>query len=462
MNLAARRFLLFFFSIATLASCEDPTEIGLNLQDENQIGTSYTDTFSISTGTVLLNDSILSFRQQPALIGRYTDPVLGSITTNTFTQLGLNGSTVMFGSSDNPAVADSLVLTLDYSTIYGNRDSDISVSVHRLQEGFDEKTSYFTNSALAYEETPLGSSTFRPRLIPIKRNNVEVDSAVLVKIKLDPALANELVSLSGTDPLRTQENFNNYLKGLAFITTSTTSGSVIGINLTSTNTRLRLHYKTGTEVKHHDFRFATSGLYYFNNVVPDRTGTAVADLQTKGQYLSAEETNGDSYVQANTQLLTKLMFPSLNKFKEEQGNIIVNRAELIIPVKAASTNVLAPSPQLVLYEATNANRIATNSSGTPLAVQLSAVGAANTTSYPAPVAYNSEKSAYTINVTSYVQNLLMGQKQNNGLLLSPGVSVAVSGQSTRQIVTEPFPYRAVISNTEAQPVKLRLYFSKLQ
>ncbi|MCC9136670.1 DUF4270 family protein [Pontibacter silvestris] len=449
MNLAVRRFLLFFFSVAVLTACDDPNEVGLELQDENQIGTDYTDTLTINTGTVLLNDSIRSFKVSPALVGQYADPVLGTVKATTFTEMGLSSTNVSLG--DNP-VADSLVLALDYTMIYGDKSSELTVNVHQLTERFQERASYFTNSQLAYEETPLGSKTFTPQILNSGTETAPVDSAVAVNIRLDQQLAEALVAQSGQGPLQTQSNFNEFFKGLALV--SPEGSNIVGLNLLSSRTKMTLYYKNGETQKTQSF-IITSAENYFTGVTGDRSGTAVAELTEKGEYLPAAQTGGESYIQANTQLLTKLTFPYLDQFKQATDNIIINRAEVIIPVKSSSTSSLAPPPQLAAYQTNSSNRALT-----PL--QQDRAFALNTTSFPAAVSYNAEKEQYSINITSYFQAMLLGNRPNNGLLLAPAKVVITSQQTgATAIQDDTSPYRAVINNTDSDKVKLLIYYSKL-
>ncbi|MDX5422566.1 MAG: DUF4270 domain-containing protein [Hymenobacteraceae bacterium] len=458
MNLAARRLFVFFFSLAILASCEDPTDIGIELQDENQIGTDYTDTITINTGTVLLNDSIVSYKVSPVLVGAYADPVLGSIKASAFTEVSLGGTNVKFG--DNP-VADSLVLTLDYNAIYGDRTKPLTVNVHRLTEGFDEKSSYFTNSSLAYEATPLGSATVMPKLYE-KAKTFEDSTAArnLVKVRISADFMNQLVAQSGQAPLATQQAFTNFLRGLAIVPVNEPA-SALALNMTSDSTKLVLHYRNGADKKKHTFGLArTSSIDYFTRIEADRTGSAVAELNEKGDFVPSSQTGGESYVQSNTQLLTKLTFPYLQQFKEASGNIIINRAQLIVPVKPSTSSNIAPPPQLVAYQTNNSNMILRSRSGAPLAVQQNRVGAVESTAFPSALIYDPKRSHYTLDMTAHFQAMVLGQKPNQGLLLAPA-SVVAASSGALQIVQDTRPYRAILSNTEANQVKLVLYYSKL-
>lgn len=457
MNLAVRRLFLFFFAITALSSCEDASEIGINLQDKDQIGTDFTDTLTIKTGTVLLNDSVLSYQALPVQVGQYVDPVLGAVKATAFTELSLGGTSVTFG--DNP-VADSAVLTLDYSSVYGDKSAPLTLEVHRLTEGFQEKSSYFTSSTLAYAPEPLGTVTFQPRFITVTRNNQSVDSAVVAHVKLDPAFASELVAQSGQSTFADQASFSNYLNGLALVSAGDPTGNVVGFKLNSASTKLTLYYTSGAEQKTKVFT-VTGSQPFFTNIQADRTGTALAGLDQKGAYIPASETGGESYIQTNTQLLTKIEIPNLQQLKEQQGDIIINRAELIVPVKNASIAALAPPPTLVLYPTNSTNRILKNPAGTAITVQGAAF-ALNSTSYTAPLKYDAKKNQYALNVTKYVQAILLGNKENNGFLLAPAVVTIGTQGGEASVSPETSPYRAIISNTGDQQVKLLLYFSKLK
>lgn len=474
MNLAVRRFILFFFSIATLTACEDPTGIGLNLQDDNQIGANYTDTLTINTGTVLLADSILSFRQERGLVGFMADPYLGTVRASYFTEVGLGGSDLKFGETP---VADSLVLTLDYNFLYPRKKNTlpITLNVHKLTEGFQEKVSYFTNSQpLAYQNTPVGSITITPIIERHKLSNGSLaDSARLIRIKLSAQLANEIIEQSGQAALASQTNFANFLKGFAFVAEGNTPSTIIGINtfpnsvIKSNQTALTLYYKDGDDAKSHTFSLNGNMVKNFSRITADRTGTAISELQTKGQYISSEQTGGESYVQSSTRLLTKLTIPHLKKLKEKHGDFVLNRAELIVPVKEGTiihddTMFLeyAPPVQLVMYETNSTNRILKTADGTPRTVQLDLTTSSNSYNYPAALNFIVQKDHYSVNITSYVQAILQDKKPNEGILLAPA-NLNTASNGITQVIPDTRPLRAILSNTETRGVKLRIYFSKL-
>lgn len=457
MNSAVRRFTLFFFSLVTLASCEDPSDLGLDLQDENQIGTTYTDTLTINTGTVSHPDSILAFKQMPMPVGGYQDATLGNVKVTAFTELGLTGLDVKFG--ENP-VADSLVLTLDYSTdIYGAKDiSPLTLSIHRLTEGFQDKASYFTNSSLAYSSEALGSVTFRPK--SIFNDTTKAYYTVPVKTKLKKELADELLAQSGKDPLKDQFKFVQFFKGLAIVSTQGTPREIVGINTASSKTKLTLYYKNGTEKKEYSFFMSGSNIRNFSNIQASRGGTVLEGLQ-KYKLLPSSQTGGESYVQSGTQLFTKLTIPYLTQLKEKHGNIVINRAELVVPVKTNSFATLTAPDQLGIYETNSSNRILYTTKGEAQTVPIDNPNALNSYNFPSVLSFSEKNGGrYTVNITAYVQAILDGKKPNNGLLITP-VDYQPGSNGTGVVALESIPKRAIIINTAEKGVKLRVYFSKL-
>lgn len=468
MNSAVRRFALFFFSLATLASCEDPSDIGLDLQDENPIGAAYTDTLTINTGTVLHPDSILSYKQQPLPVGGYQDATLGNVKAIAFTELGITGLDVTFG--ENP-VADSLILTLDYSTdYYGIKlNEPLSLNIHRLTEGFQDKASYFTNSSLAYSSEVLGSVTFQPTVLAkkVKVNNESTDSTVVARVPLNLSLANEFLAQSGKGPLKDQFKFVQFFKGLAIVPTQTDPRVMIGLNTGSSRTKLTLYYKNGTEKKEYSFIFSGSNIRNFSKIEAKRGGTALSGI-SKNVLIPSSQTGGESYVQAGTKLLTKLTIPHLTELKKKYGNIIINRAELVVPLKTNSFATLLEPTYLGIYETNSSNRILYNAKGEPKTVPVDNPNALDSYTYPTALAFvpvldakgnRTGEGSYKANITAYVQAILDGKKPNDGLLIAPARFQASSSGNILSV--ESMPKRAIISNTAEKGVKLRIYFSKL-
>ncbi|MGV3509585.1 MAG: DUF4270 family protein, partial [Sphingobacteriaceae bacterium] len=128
----------------------------------------------------------------------------------------------------------------------------------------------------------------------------------------------------------------------------------------------------------------------------ERAGTLVK-AQLDGQAKSYETV----YVQPLGGVRTKLNFPYIKRFKEELGEISINKAELVIPVlNDGATDFLKPAPRLTLYKLDIA--------GQRKPVPDNAIGLDNRFLDERIFGgfYNATDKTYTINITSYIQDLI--------------------------------------------------------
>ncbi|QHL88210.1 DUF4270 family protein [Nibribacter ruber] len=462
-----------FLSSLFFASCEDPTGVGLELQEPgSQIGTKYTDTTAVLASTVLLNDSIFTLGASSTLVGQIQDDKFGEITAKTFGEITLVGGndTIKTG-----ATLDSLVLALDYAYAYGDASypkekaslrSNITWNVYPLTQGFIDETTYFTTSSLSYNANSLlATSTFQP----MPNDTVPGGTPVLAKFRLDQqtagrALAESILSKAETSTLKTQKDFAAFFKGLAIVPAGDTK-SILGINPTSVNSTFTLYFKnTDGKAKKYTFRFSDR---YFNQITADRSGTSLAGFTSYAQLKPSSQTGSATFLQSGTGLVTKLTLPNLENFRKTATGssleLVVNKAELVIPVLASAlpdTSIYALPPVITVVEATSNNLIA-KTNGFPNILL------AEGTTDPATLTYDRAQKAYVVNVTSYVQSVLYKKRSNNGLILLPSnVSASVStptfnGQKVNRAVLEANPYSPSESNTNRRP-RLRIFYSTVQ
>ncbi|MBA9076018.1 MULTISPECIES: DUF4270 family protein [Rufibacter] len=464
---------VLFLSSFLFSSCEDPTAIGLELQEPGSlIGVTYTDTATINASTVLLKDSIVALTAARTLVGRLEDPETGTVTARTFTEISLTSSNVAFDPNNG---ADSLVLRLDYDYYYGDTLQATTWNVHKLTNGFKDDTTYFTSGRMPYAPEVLGSVTFtpRPRSTYVTlggtsgTDTLTKGNPVLVNIKLNTeagkALANEILAQSDKAPLKTQQNFiNSLLKGLAIVPAAGSTKNVLGVNLTSINTSLTLYYTSKTDSKGKSYTFVPSDRF-FNQIQGDRAGTALASLVNNASSISSEAAGFQTYLQAGTGLVTKLTFPYLANFRKNQAgekrDLLINKAELIIPVKASTVTSQYPLPSMVtLLEATTNNRISLSNSY-PVPVQGEGTGQG------AVLVYREKEKAYVVNITTYLQNLLYERRVSNGLILFPS---SLSSNLSAPTANAQTINRAIIEanqrsdNTGTNKIRLKVYYSTPQ
>ncbi|MGV3541313.1 MAG: DUF4270 family protein [Rufibacter sp.] len=462
---AATLFLSSFF----FSSCEDPTTIGLELQEPGSlIGTTYADTSTINASTVLLKDSIITLGSAFTQVGSVEDGDFGTVTAKTFAEFTTTSLNVAFDPNDG---ADSLVLRLDYDYFYGDTTQQNTWNVHRITNGFRDDTTYFTSGGMPYAPATLGSVTFtpRPRANYYIKNTAGTDSTknpMLINIKLNTAagmaLANEILAQSDKAPLKTQQAFiDQLLKGLAIVPApGAENKSIIGIVPASTSSSLILYYKSKTDNTTKSYTFRTTNRY-FNQIQANRSGGALAGLTAHADALPSTATGNKVFLQAGTGLVTKLTLPYLKDYRKDAAgqtrDLLINKAELVIPVNALSTTGDFPLPPVIsLLRATTSNHIS-RTDGFPNAISGEGTG------QPAILEYRSKELVYVVNVTTYLQNVLYDRLSNSGLILFPsavGSSLATptaNAQSVNRAVL-----KANQTSTGADRIRLKIYYSTPQ
>lgn len=468
MSLQTSRISLLFLSLLSLVSCEEPSDIGLNLSGQNALGTSYDNSRTISASTIAQPDSVAAFKSNPILLGQTTDGELGEVTAAHYTEVNLNGTPVQFDINPG-AQADSLVLVLAYTGYYnGDTTADLTVNVNRLSENFKDDKTYFTNTVLTAPDL-LGSKTFKPRYhrtsISPKTGAVRSNAfSRVVRIKLNQTFANELLNKSGSSDFASQEPFRQYWKGIVI---SATGKSIVGFhtlpdsagNLLGKVAGINLYFtdRNGKKLLHN---FTLSSQYYYNGIKANRTG--VLNLKN-GEEVPASQTGNATYIQDNTGVKTRLTFPDLAALKAG-GNIYVNHAELIVPVKAGTVNAngrVSKAPESIfLYESTPGKRVSKTSSGVSFAIQQGNTSPFGITS-PNRALYVADSGFYKANVTSYIQALLDNRKNNNGIIISPQAEDSFTQKAALGSSTA-FPGIVTVNRAllDAAKMKLRIYYTR--
>lgn len=421
---------LIVSSIVALASCQEPSEIGL--APTNPVGVFYTDTLTINRSTILL-DSVRTNSAASLLVGRYTDPLFGRIAASAFTQISLGSQFVVQDSLkvDIPAeklVYDSTFLYLRYTylPVYGGDTLQThEIAVHRLTEDLSRTKHYDYTSSVGYSAQPIGKLSFLPT----------PTSNAYVKIPLAESFGKELLAYANTDAGKADSLFQLTMKGIALIpganNPSILAFSSMG-NSTSPTTVLQVYYhvKDKTTVLGQTM-VVSSGQGRFNKIVADRSGTALASLRPL-QKLSASATKGQTFVQPGAGVTTKIEIPGLETLKKNRAAI--NRADLVITPKVPENTLVNVPPYLALAEIDAQNHILRYQPGDFVQVVQSATSLFNrgaTSWYYSQIpTYSSRTKSYTFDMTGYIQTIMSGLTPNNGLaILTPSINNLVDVSS---------------------------------
>jgi hypothetical protein len=345
--------LLFFLSLIILSCTEDPSTIGFKGNDsrfkvyykELNIPTSVILTDSLST----LNNPDLANETKRLLVGKYTDPQFGVIEAEAYTQFRPYNFVPTFPAG---SVLDSAVLTLTFDNYYYGDQTTASQTffVHELSDSLITVDNYFYNSSVAYNPTPIGTSTFlvSPSAFDfyLKANNDadatnnHIDS---LSITLNKDFSKRLFDLAsaGTTDHSDFRKFKRIFKGFAI--RSEGDEKIVGFDPSYSptgnfKTRMRLYYKypdptNAANLLEGAFDYGLfnvgsgQNVLGFSKITASRGGTALGIEEN----LHKEFYPGNfRYIQGGDPVFTKLDFTNFTKFSDTLSNMIINSAELVI------------------------------------------------------------------------------------------------------------------------------------
>ncbi len=388
--------------IALFTSCSSDSgnfEIGDDLVD-SESSVTLIDTFSIELSTIVL-DSIETSDPTAALIGKYHNATIGTTELKHYFNIDLADN---YGSLDEDEdIFDSITVKMNYNAFsIGDTVSTVTFNLYRLTEELEliEDANYndylYNTSSFPHEEDPIGTYTFRP--------NPSGDS---IEFRIDDVFGEEILNWIYTDELSETKNdrFLEYLKGFVLIADTTTSDVILGFdNSESTSISMKVYtHIVELDVTENEYEFPrTEEAISYNQAIPDRTGTLFEDLttQTQRSKLPSSETDGLTYIQGSTAVMTRLDFPTLNDVFTF-GDRVVIKADLVL-VPAVENNYSDLPSSLNFYATNHINTFSssnmltiTSSSGTSTAVTATLVSKPLTDEY-----------YYTVDITTYMRSVL--------------------------------------------------------
>ena len=434
---AYSKFSLQFLVLLSiiLVSCDkSKIQFGQDFVDNSYSNIILVDTLSAVLSTVH-NDSVPTSSSGALLTGVYTDPAFGKVKAKSFFEIRPPAITTLAVS----ATFDSVVLILrPNKTYYGDTTATSQFSIYQLTNQIVfplNQGQFFNTTDFAVDPSALGSTT------TVISPNI-TDS---VFIRLSDTKGQDLFNLYKSNDyiMQSAANFIPYFKGLQVTTDAGSMQTVYGFN---DSVIVRLHYHESglfTENKTLDFTYYNSDNTQFNNVSSDRTGTPLAAFTPGVKELPSALTNNRAYLQYLTGFLPKIKFPTIRSLLLKPDYAKILKAILTIkPVQNTYTSVTPLPPQLLAYTTDQLNAF-----GTPLGF-ISTSGYQTGSLFIDPL--YGENTAYTYDVTSYLQQqILISSTNQNGLLLSPG-SPAAAMTLNRLIIGDE-------KNDNAE-IQLKLYY----
>lgn len=312
------------------------------------------DTMTVTLSTIRL-DSLVTSSESRILVGNYDDPLFGTIKAYSYFQVLTSSFNLYSQNSDTDAtgyVFDSIAMIMRYDDYYYADTTKVqTLNIHRVLQKFKpnkEDNSFYNNSVLNYDNSILGSITYKPK--PIGKDSIN--------IKLDNNFGLELFNKFKNNEISDESDLTEYLKGFMITSSNSSSSSVIGFNMSST---LRLYYskvKGDTEESFSKDFIPSNAAKQFNVISSNRDGTLIKDLPSSNESLPSVYSGNKGFVQSGTGLVCRIDFPNVKQLKylAEKG-AIVDAKLLLKPVKNSYSD-LFPLPQtLGVYLVDNMNRI---------------------------------------------------------------------------------------------------------
>ena len=393
MTLTKKAACLLLLVVCLISCKKEYNSIGLNLEDE-LLGTTR-DTTSITAYSVLY-DTLSTTNLSTQLLGELHDPIFGKTVASVYSQFLSSGSTPSFG--ENPVI-DSVVLTLQTASFYGDTTAALHFEVYELDEDLDKETTYYNYNTTEHSNNNLvnnpGANYYVRPNSPITLNNEVLSPHI--RIRLIPEFGQYLIDESVN--WLTDEAILTEFKGLFIQAKSTHStGCLFSTNVTSSLTGLVIYYhNTAGDGLSYTFRPSESGITY-NNYNHFNYTDACQDLRR--QIINNDSTNiSKLYLQAMAGVRARISLPYIRqKFAALDNRVVINRAELVISNYNPNESIFTHPSTLAIQ--------GVKSDGSlyyiPDDDMLSSDGFFGGT-------YNATNGEYRIRITQYIQQLILNQ-----------------------------------------------------
>lgn len=323
-------YSLFTVGVLSAIGCSKSSELGLSLVEGEQTDILITDTTSLFFTTLKATSSKTNNRTQ-VVVGAYSSLEWGDVEASAYMNFRLTSTNASFSNT----VFDSLVLTIAYENYghYGElRETKPTTAMQSwdvVRIGSDiSATASYTSSA-TFVETDILKAGFQ--FTPNDTADVVLGTSSFdphIRIRLDDIAGLELGETllhpsAGADSIYTSNNvFKNWFKGVHIKPTfGHANNTIIRLKVQSPLTKLTLYYRdtVGGANTAKTFDFLTT---------EDAEAVTVFNNNTPASLTANLETDTVSYMQGLDALHTRIDFPYVGNL----GNIIVNKAELLIMV----------------------------------------------------------------------------------------------------------------------------------
>jgi hypothetical protein len=472
MKFSKLGLLTLLISLFILNSCKNQENIGLDVDPSTQLnGTLIADTSVVST--TVREDSVIVNGLARSPLAYFKDPDFGITEANIATVLSI--PTAPYTKPTGTITIDSVRLVLPYATsvltttspttglpvtktfpgFYGDSiASSFKLDVHQLNERINPATGYYNTKSWSYSSILLGTKTFYARASDsIRIDSIfkgRADSIIKVppqlRVPIDPSFIRTNLFNATTSALSSKTIFENTVRGLYLtLDKSQTTGPGGNIFFNMNAATVKVYYKTtnGTTID------TTSVSLPMGVHVNEIKHTYSAKVQAA---LNNTSTDGLIYLQGLAGLRSKITLPDVKAiFAKEGGNVVINRAEIVVKAVPGTTTPYAPLRRLTMYQYDIAHQ----------RIQLqdaSATDPRKADKFGGD--YMSKDGDYHFVITAYVQDLLRGKTVDYGTYIAPVDPTVTTGIDITS--TAKFAERTIIAGKNSpNRIKLNIIYTKI-
>ncbi len=409
--------------------CKDPVIQSKNLLTKSDTLTLAKDTLPL-TITTLAQTQISSSYVTDGVLGSMNDRNFGISYGGFYAQYALTTLSPSFGA--NPII-DSVVLSLAFDVPYGPCSKPVNLSVYELNQDLSSSGTYYTNTSFQVKSPPIGYlQNYIPDFVDSSYVFAEGgNESPQLRINLSKDFGYRILN---ADPsvLVSDSTFLSAFKGIYVTASGPVGNGMMLCNLSSSLSKITIFYRTsdqGDSIEN-PFYFPLSGVtvnHFDNNYYGAPVYKAINNPTTANQKVFLQGGGG-------TQAKILINIDSVLKYKTP--GVGVNKAELIIPESQIDSQYAVPSYlNLLRIDDAGIGQTLDDAVTTVYGGSLQADTLNGTTVY-----------RYHFNISLYMQKLIQGIYNNNGLYL------AIPGPNST-------PARVVLSNPDASDKVHRTYLT---
>lgn len=322
--------VLFLTLIVFISACKKDTLIKTGVQPvQDNLSIAQVDTFTIIASSYKL-DSIRTDGVETGIFGYNTDPVFGTSKASFVSQLKPSGEGITFTSIDD-VIIDSVLFSIQPEICYGNITTPTSFNLYEITDELILEDNHYSFETFNIESTPLSIADYD--------SIIYVDSLgrfLTIDFQLDNSYGVSLLQsiLTSSDPTEFWQTY----KGFTIIpnTASFLDDLLIHSDPYSINTKLTVYYKQASSpAVQETYDFIIDNQCERINLFENDYTTGSINGAFNDNSLGQEAL----YLQDMSGVGVNLSIPGISDLY--QGTpIVVNSAELIIPINATNTSEL--------------------------------------------------------------------------------------------------------------------------